>query len=379
MTNMVVDVPYKLRKKNLTLMAVHSDTVQETSKQLTAAVQYCKDNNCKGYKALATKQFPLIKSPLTVNHHLAGKVSEGRADIATISAAEEKLLADFMINKARAFQPLSRKDANQFIWTMLQVRNTINQKNKGRRRVEPLSRAGYKVMQTKKAGRKFWQRFDTKYRSQLKKKRRGVTSIKRATSCTEVMAIEHIDELADELVRLGIFTSAKKVGPGKWAGQIDGKRIYNRDETPQFINYGIDGSSRNLYYCGKGEQCQGLINENRECVSIEPFISLDGNICMAHVIFAGSGIKSNMAPQSAVEAIPNLLISTTDHGMQTGKSCLQSYKEFNNYLIEKQIKKPVVMLTDGHASRFDLEVLQFCNEHKIYQFVSPADTTGKPS
>ena len=284
MTNMVVDVPYKLRKKNLTLMAVHSDTVQETSKQLTA-------------------------SPLTVNHHLAGKVSEGRADIATISAAEEKLLADFMINKARAFQPLSRKDANQFIWTMLQVRNTINQKNKGRRRVEPLSRAGYKVMQTKKAGRKFWQRFGTKYRSQLKKKRRGVTSIKRATSCTEVMAIEHIDELADELVRLGIFTSAKKVGPGKWAGQIYGKRIYNRDETPQFINYGIDGSSRNLYYCGKGEQCQGLINENRECVSIEPFIFLDGNICMAHVIFAGSGIKSNNAPQSAVEAIPNLLIS----------------------------------------------------------------------
>ena len=40
------------------------------------------------------------------------------------------------------------------------------------------------------------------------------------------------------------------------------------------------------------------------------------------------------------------------------------------------MKRPVVVLTDGHSSRCDLEVLKFCHEKDIYQFVSPPDTTG---
>lgn len=40
------------------------------------------------------------------------------------------------------------------------------------------------------------------------------------------------------------------------------------------------------------------------------------------------------------------------------------------------IKRPVVLLTDGHSSRFNFEVLQFCREKQIQMFVSPPDTTG---
>ena len=32
--------------------------------------------------------------------------------------------------------------------------------------------------------------------------------------------------------------------------------------------------------------------------------------------------------------------------------------------------------TDGHSSRFNFEVLQFCREKQIRMFVSPPDTTG---
>jgi hypothetical protein len=39
--------------------------------------------------------------------------------------------------------------------------------------------------------------------------------------------------------------------------------VFNHDETPQFINYGVDGTANNiLYYAGKGERCTGFINEN---------------------------------------------------------------------------------------------------------------------
>ena len=32
-------------------------------------------------------------------------------------------------------------------------------------------------------------------------------------------------------------------------------------------------------------------------------------------------------------------------------------------------------MTDGHSSRFDLEVLEFCDKEKIHQFVSLPDAT----
>lgn len=54
--------------------------------------------------------------------------------------------------------------------------------------------------------------------------------------------------------------------------------IFNNDETPQFISYGIDGTSAGLVYAGKGDQCQKMEKENRECVTINPFVSFSGKI-----------------------------------------------------------------------------------------------------
>ena len=35
---------------------------------------------------------------------------------------------------------------------------------------------------------------------------------------------------------------------------------------------GVDGTANNLAYCPKGERCVDIIKENREFVTIEPFI-----------------------------------------------------------------------------------------------------------
>ena len=86
------------------------------------------------------------------------------------------------------------------------------------------------------------------------------------------MAEVHLDRLADEMQRLGIFTDAIYVAPGVWEGKIDVSRIINHDETPQFNNYGVDGSASALLYAAKGDECKKMLRENQDCLTINPFV-----------------------------------------------------------------------------------------------------------
>ena len=49
---------------------------------------------------------------------------------------------------------------------------------------------------------------------------------------------------------------------------------------------------------------------------------------------------------------------------------------FDRYLEENNIKRPVVVLSDGHSSRFDSDVLTFLRSKNIRLFITPPDTTG---
>ena len=70
---------------------------------------------------------------------------------------------------------------------------------------------------------------------------------------------------------------------------------------------------------------------------------------MCQVYFS---ITSAMVPQEASsEKIPNLLISTAENGVSTHETFLEAIQEFDEYLEEKQIECPVVLLSDGHSSR----------------------------
>ena len=46
------------------------------------------------------------------------------------------------------------------------------------------------------------------------------------------MAINHLDELAEELISCNIFSNGKKLDNGVWNGEIDTTRVFNHDETP---------------------------------------------------------------------------------------------------------------------------------------------------
>lgn len=73
-----------------------------------------------------------------------------------------------------------------------------------------------------------------------------------------------------------------------------------------------------------------------------------------------------MAPEEAVQNIKNL-----EHC-----SLLECYKLFDKYLKENKVERPVVVLSDGHTSRFDFDVMQFLHDNDMRLFLTPPDTTG---
>ena len=108
----------------------------------------------------------------------------------------------------------------------------------------------------------------------------------------------------------------------------------------------------------KNKECkQNIISENRECV--HPFVSLVGSLVLCRIIFKAESINSNMITCNAVENIENLFISTTENGSQDGRSLYEVHKYFNTNVANKGTK-PLIMLADGHSSRFNLDFMRFC-------------------
>ena len=203
-----------------------------------------------------------------------------------------------------------------------------------------------------------------------------MVSINRALNCSRKMACSDLDELADELIKSGIMTNAEQCESGEWKGTIDTTRVFNHDDTPQFINFGVDGSVNGLVYAGRGETCQHMVRENRECITVHPFVSFSGEVHLCHVIFKGKGLTSQMAPEKTVEKIPNLLASSSDGGSQDHNTLLAAYQKFDAILLEKNIPRPMVILSDGHSFRFDSDVLQFLRDKEMHLFITRPDTTG---
>ena len=266
-------------------------------------------------------------------------------------------------------------EATKYIHDILHVRQHLNKQCKGGRAYQLISYNGKKFLANGKLSKSFWRRFENDYPS-LTRKRQGHHSAKRVFACTEAMVRQYLDDLAEELIWTGIFMNAKQIEPGVWTGSIDTSHMFNHDEMAQFIDYGVSSSAtRVLTYCGRGEKCELMKQENREYVTIEPYVSFDGEILMCHIIFPGTCISSHMAPKTAVEKISNLLVSTTDSVYQDGRTSLASYKIFAKAIKQNKVQKPIVVLTDGHSSRYDADVMQFCRKEDIHLFMGLTDTT----
>lgn len=236
------------------------------------ALTYCKENNCKGWKAISDLNLKYCKDPRTINSHLIKDFAAG--DKQTIlTSKEEKSLVRYLVNRNRACQGLTEEQVSGVVLNILKVRQKRNRdkhRGIGKWKYVPLSINANKALATKKVSRSFFRRFRAEH-PEIKPKKQHKVSLKRGLRCTKEMAIEYLDELAEVLIDAGIAPDLKKVSPGIWQGAIDLTRIWAHDETPQFINFNASGQSKKKIFAGTGHDCSKLLKENRESVTIQPF------------------------------------------------------------------------------------------------------------
>ena len=135
--------------RSLAYRKVYQNGASEKKRQLAAAVSFCQSNTVRGYQALKTGEFPLVKSYTTINNILDGRkppVERSKEYCSAITVAEEQLLVSWIITINRAYQAPNRKDLNQFIIKMLMIRYATNKKLREGRSFLPLSPAARRTL-----------------------------------------------------------------------------------------------------------------------------------------------------------------------------------------------------------------------------------------
>ena len=115
-----------------------------------------------------------------------------------------------------------------------------------------------------------------------------------------------------------------------------------------------------------------MIRENRACVTICPFPSFRGEIEVCQVVFKGKEITSRMVYPN----IPNFVVSQTENGVQDKNSLEAVYRYFNKCVEERDVKKPILITSDGHSARFSHPSLILLFSNRLEMFLGPSDTIG---
>ena len=135
--------------------------------ELNRAVDYCKENNCRGYKAISNGICPNIKDARTINARLYGKVITGKEKeyCSILTDTEEEMLIKYIIGKSRAYQPQNRSEVSSMAVKLLKVRQHVNKKLQGGRRYKKLTSPAQLCIERNKLPQSFWTRFDAKVRT----------------------------------------------------------------------------------------------------------------------------------------------------------------------------------------------------------------------
>ena len=102
--------------------------IDEKEKQIQATVNWCKENGKKGYAALQTGNFPLIKDRGTIDRRLIKNINCKKEHSRILAPEEEQLVVEFIKNKNRCHQGISRNYVTKLILDLLQIHNHCNEK-----------------------------------------------------------------------------------------------------------------------------------------------------------------------------------------------------------------------------------------------------------
>eukprot|EP00854_Cymbomonas_tetramitiformis_P031632 gene31632-39846_t len=100
---------------------------------------------------------------------------------------------------------------------------------------------------------------------------------------------------------------------------------------------------------------------------------MDGTWYDPHLILGSKTVFENQIP--AMQRDVDVLISTQANAFQDNHTLLRALQHLDKQLTQRGVKKPVLWLTDGQSSRFNLNVLDFAEENGLAEFVYPPHTT----
>lgn len=172
------------------------------------------------------------------------------------------------------------------------------------------------------------------------------------TSSRASVTKEKLDNWFDE-----ILTFLKTEGHDQILN--DPKRVFNADESAFFLN--PKGSK---VLAPKGDKCiyQQVNSDEKECLTVLITGNAAGDVVSPMVIF-----KYERIPKDICLSVPTTWgLGRSENGWMTGETFYEFVANvFNKWLLDNQIKKPVILFIDGHASHLTLNVSKFCSENGI--------------
>ena len=345
--------------------AEHAKKEEARRNQYAEAMQYCNGDASKAYSASVQRaddgealRWPLI-SYLGLHVRLLGKVDNAQpfAHSAVLTVAEEADIVEACKDLNRHGQGIGRKELGELVLESLELRPLVNRG----RKYTPLSFNAKQMLESGLVHQSWFVNFFANH-TDISERQPCPEEIARAKWMTKENSLKHFDFLGGALTRTSILVDGKIADP---------RRVLNSDECPN--PWGGTGD-RGKVLAAVGEPCKKLVSAARQHTSLDACVGLDGYLYDPHLIFSGKHIQRQMVPKG--DKMKDSVISVTEKGYQTGATLLATLKHWDRQLIARGVPKPVLWMTDGHASRLSLTVLQWCRDNQWIMLLSPPHTTG---
>lgn len=149
----------------------------------------------------------------------------------------------------------------------------------------------------------------------------------------------------------------------------DPARVFNGDESGFAISpktgkvLGPKGW-KNLYVIKSGKE--------KENITVLIVFNAAGKICPPLVVF-----PYVRPPRALIENVPDSwVIGKSDSGWMRGDVFYEYIaNDFNSWLNQNEVKRPIILFIDGHRSHMTLPLSQFCEQNGIILYALPPNTT----
>ncbi|KAJ8966813.1 hypothetical protein NQ314_003309 [Rhamnusium bicolor] len=310
---------------------------EEAFNTFNKAIEEIKKRKC-GIREICRK-YGVPKT--TVHEHLRGKTPKQhrKTEPAPLLTFEgEEKIAEWVINIAKCGFPIKKQ---KLLETVRKIVEDSDAK---------------KIFKNGIPGEKWYRNFMKRHPEISIRESEGVN--KARAIITEAMNRQWFKELNTFLVEndlLDIFD--------------DPERVLNGDETgfalcPKTGKVLAPGGFKHVYNIKLGKE--------KENITVLVVFNAAGKVCPPLVIF-----PYVRPPKVVVDSMPEdwVLVKSDTGWMQSSVFFEYVANDFDKWLENNKIKRPVILFIDGHKSHITLELSKICEEKKIVLYALPTNTT----